>query len=207
MAPTQEIAVSVEGTHNGQPTRLAQSLSDKIGRQEFTVFVQSTKDGEVNLTWPNMSTLPKNVRFRLTDVATNTTKDMRGSSGYTFNATAGATREFKVQVELGGVTRAVIGNVVVNRTGGGRANGGPFQINYTLSAAATTTIRVLGSNGKEVFTVTRGRSDAAGENSATWNLKDNANRSVAPGSYKIEIIATTPEGDNVRRIVPVNVIR
>ena len=207
MAPTQEIAVSVEGMLNGQPTRLAQNLSDKSGRQEFKVFVQSTKDGEVNLTWPNMSTVPKNVRFRITDVATNTSKDMRGSSGYTFSGTAGATREFKVQMELGGVTRAVIGNVVVNRTGGGRAAGGPFQINYTLSSAATTTIRVLGSNGKEIFTVTRGRADNAGENSATWNLKDNANRSVAPGSYKIEIIATTPDGDNVRRIVPVNVIR
>jgi len=206
MAPTQDIAVSVETQVNGQATRLAQSLSDKQGKQEYKVLVQAKKDGEVNLTWPNMSTVPKNVSFRLVDVATNTTRDMRGTSGYTFTATAGQTREFKVQMDLGRSSTAVIGNVIVNRSGS-RQEGGPFTINYTLSSAASTTIRILGSNGKEIFTVTRGRADNAGQNTATWALKDNANRSVAPGTYKVEIIATTPDGDNVRRIVPVNVIR
>jgi flagellar hook assembly protein FlgD len=130
---------------------------------------------------------------------------MRTSSGYTFSATANSTREFKVQMDIGGAVRAVIGNLVVTRSG--RDRNSPFTINYTLSSAASTTIRILGNNGKEVFTVTRGRADNAGENSATWNLKDNANRSVAPGTYRVEIVATTSEGDNVRRIVPVNVIR
>ena len=205
MAPTQEIGVSVEGTVNGQITRMAQSLSEKQGKQEFKVMVKAEKEGEVNLTWPNMGTVPKNVHFRLVDVATNTTRDMRSSSGYTFNATAGSTREFKVQIESGAISKPTIGNVVVTRSG--RGPGSPFNINYTLSASAQTTIRILGSSGKEVFTVTRGRADNAGENTATWNLKDNANRSVAPGSYKVEIIATNNEGENVRRVVPVNVIR
>jgi hypothetical protein len=205
MAPTQEIALSVEAYLNGELTRVAQNLSDKAGKQEFKVFVQATKDGEVNLTWPNLSTVPKNIRLRLVDVATNTTRDMRTSSGYSFEATANSTREFKVQMDLGAATRAVIGNMVVTRSG--RDLNSPFNITYTLSAPATTTIRILGTNGKEVFTVTRGRADNAGENTATWNLKDNANRSVAPGTYRVEILATTAEGDNVRRIVPVNVVR
>jgi hypothetical protein len=205
MAPTQEVALSVESNINGQLTRAAQSLSDKAGKQEFRVFVQSTKEGEVNLTWPNLSTIPKNIRLRLVDVATNTTRDMRTSSGYSFEAAANSTREFKVQMDLGAATRAVIGNMVVTRSG--RDLNSPFNITYTLSAPATTTIRILGTNGKEVFTVTRGRADNAGENTATWNLKDNANRSVAPGTYRVEILATTAEGDNVRRIVPVNVVR
>jgi hypothetical protein len=208
MAPTQQIGVSVEGQINGQITRLAQNLSDKTGKQEFKVQVQATKEGEVNLTWPNLSTVPKNVRLRLVDVATNTSRDMRSSSGYTFNATAGSTREFKVQVDVGGVSRPTIGNVIVNRPGGrGPGGNSPFQINYTLSAGANVTVRILGSNGREVFTITRGKAAAAGENSETWNLKDNANRSVAPGTYRVEIVATTLEGDNVRRIVPINVVR
>ncbi|MBC8063371.1 MAG: hypothetical protein H7Y17_00950 [Chlorobia bacterium] len=209
-SPTQEVALSIEGMVNSLPARLAQNLTEKQGKQEFKVFVQAKKEGEVNLTWPNLSTVPKNIRVRLVDVATNASRDMRGTSGYTFNATAGSTREFKVQVDVGGIGRALIGNVVVSRNGGRAGEGGspsPFQINYTLSASASTTIRILGSNGKEVFTVTRGRADAAGENTATWNLKDNANRSVAPGTYRVEVTATTPEGDNVRRIVPVNLVR
>lgn len=206
MAPTQKVAVSVEAQVNGQPTRLAQSLSDKAGKQEFKVFVQSTQEGEVNLTWPNLSTLPKTARLRLVDVATNTTRDLRASSGYTFNATANSTREFKVQLDIGTGRGPTIGNVIVNRsiTKDPRS---PFQINYTLSAGATVTVRILGSNNREVFTVARGKAASAGENSESWALKDNANRQVAPGVYRVEIVATTPEGDNVRRIVPINVVR
>ena len=206
MAPTQDIAVSVETQVNGQATRLAQSLSDKQGKQEYRVLVQAKKDGEVNLTWPNMSTVPKNVRFRLVDTTASTARDMRSSSGYSYTATAGSTREFKVQVDVGVTSVPVIGNVVVTRSGD-KSGGSPFIVNYTLTAAASTTIRILGGNGREVFTVTRGRADAAGQNTAQWNLKDNANRSVAPGSYRMEIVATTPEGDNVRRVVPINVVR
>lgn len=206
MAPTQEVSVSVEGQMNGQPIRLAQSLRETGGKQEFKVFVDAKKDGEVNLTWPNLASLPKNVRARLIDVATSTTRDLRGSSGYTFNATAGSSREFKIQIEEGITSRPTIGNMIVTRSNT-RSMNSPFTINYTLSAAATTTVRVLGTNGKEIFTITRGRSDSAGEQTLSWNLKDNANRSVAPGTYQIELIATTEDGDNVRRVVPVNVIR
>jgi hypothetical protein len=210
MAPTQEVAVSIDGQVSGQPVRLAQSLRETGGKQEFKVLVETKKDGEVTLTWPNLASIPKNIRARLIDVATTTSKDLRGSSGYTFNGTAGATREFKIQIEEGQGARPTIGNLIVTRPGnrsGGPGGSSPFTISYTLSAAATTTIRVLGASGKEVFTVTRGRADSAGEKSVTWNLKDNANRSVAPGTYQIELIATTPEGDNVRRVVPVTVIR
>jgi hypothetical protein len=66
---------------------------------------------------------------------------------------------------------------------------------------------VLSASGKEVFTVTRGRADNSGENQVLWNLRDNANRAVAPGTYRVEILAETPDGERVRKIVPVNVIR
>src|SRR5690606_18435405 len=113
---------------------------------------------------------------------------------------------FNVTVEQAGSSRPVIGNVIVTNDGRDVANS-PITINYSLSADALVTVRVLSSTGKEVFTVTRGRSDSAGENSATWTLRDNANRAVAPGTYNVEISAETPNGERVRKIVPVNVIR
>ncbi|MBS1709300.1 MAG: hypothetical protein JSS65_11360, partial [Armatimonadetes bacterium] len=60
---------------------------------------------------------------------------------------------------------------------------------------------------KEVYTVSRGRADGTGQNAVTWMLRDSANRAVAPGTYKVEILAETPSGERVRKIVPVNVIR
>jgi len=205
MSPTQDVALSIDSTLNGQPTRLAQNISDRQGRQEFTFEVQSVKGGDTNVTWPNMSAVPKTVHFRLIDLTTNATRDMRASSGYTFTASANSTRSFKVQVDTGVSTGPVISNIVAARVG--RDRNSPFQINYSLASAASTTIRILSASGKEVFTVTRGRADNSGDNSATWNLKDNANRSVAPGTYRVEVTATTTDGTSVRRYVPINVVR
>ena len=205
MGPTQKVGVSIEGVSEGRPMRLAQNLSDRAGRQEWKVFVDVKEAGPVTITWPNVSTTPRNLRFRIQDVATGMSRDMRQTSGTTFTMNEPGMREFKVQVETGAVSRAVIGNVVVARPG--RSGNSPFTINYTLSSDATTSVRILSGAGKEIFTVTRGRADRAGENTVTWALRDNANVAVAPGTYRVEILAETEGGERVRKIIPINVIR
>lgn len=205
MAPTQKVAVAVSGMIDGRPTRMAQELSDRAGRQEWKVLVDVKEAGPVTITWPNVSTTPRNLRFRIEDVATGMSRDLRQASGLTFTMNEPGTREFRVQVDTGSVSRAVIGNVVVARPG--RDGNAPFTINYTLSTDATTTVRILSGAGKEIFTVSRGRADRAGENTVTWALRDNANVAVAPGAYRVEILAETPGGDRVRKIIPINVVR
>ena len=205
MAPKASLALSIASDKPGE-TRLAQSLLDNTGPMQWTIYVQNVKQQQVTLTWPNMSQVPKNVAFRITDVATGTSRNMRQTSGYTFTAAANTSRQFTVQATAGTASKAIIGNVVVSQ-GKGLDRNAPFTISYTLSADATTTIRILGANGQEVYTATRGRADVAGENTATWAMRDNANRAVAPGIYRVEITAETTDGERVRKIVPVNVIR
>lgn len=199
------VEVMVEDNVAGKKLMMSRTFADKLERREWRVFVRTNKAGDVTLTWPNASSVPKNVRFRLVDKATGTTRDLRAASGYTFNMSEAGTREFALQIEPGGASRAVIGNVVVTRPT--RDPAAPFTINYSLSADATTSIRILSGTGKEVFTITRGRADSTGENSATWAMRDNANRAVPPGSYRVEILAETTNGERVRKIVPVNVVR
>lgn len=205
MSPTQKVGVAVESTIDGRTMRMAQELSDRAGRQEWKVLVDVKEAGPVTITWPNVSTTPRNLRFRIEDVATGMSRDLRQASGLTFTMNEPGTREFRVQVDTGSVSRAVIGNVVVARPG--RDGNAPFTINYTLSTDATTTVRILSGAGKEIFTVSRGRADRAGENTVTWALRDNANVAVAPGAYRVEILAETPGGDRVRKIIPINVVR
>ncbi len=200
-----EVELAIVDTVKGQPTRMAQSLIDRAGRKEWTVSVRSEKAGDVTVTWPNIGTLPKNVRFRLVDEAAGVSKDLRAASGYTFTASEASTRELKLTMEVGGSTRPVIGDVLVTPTG--KAGSSPVNITYALSADAMVTVRILSGTGKEVFTLSRGRSESAGSNSVTWMLRDSANRAVAPGTYRVEILAETPSGERVRRIVPINVIR
>ncbi len=208
-APTQVIGLSVMGTLNGAPAKMAQSLSETKGRHEWTLKVDAKKAGDVTVTWPNLATVPKNVRFRITDKATGVSRFLRQSSGYTFHMEAPGSREFTVTSEVGGATAAVIGNVVVSQPGNGKAptRNAPFTIAYTLSSDATTSVRILSASGKEVYTASRGRADRSGENSVVWNLRNNANQSVAPGAYRVEIVAETAAGERIRKVIPVNVIR
>lgn len=204
-APNGKVTLAIEGELMGKPSRLASAFQANAKRHEWKVSVKAEEAGEVTLTWPNIGSVPRNVRLQLTDPATKTTRDLRFASNYTFRMDEPGTREFIVKLEPGTAGRAVIGNVLVTRPG--RDPRAPFTIAYSLSAQATTTIRVLSGTGREVYTVTRGRSDNAGENTAVWTMRDNANRAVAPGAYRVEILAETDTGERVRKIVPVNVVR
>ncbi len=201
------ISMAVEKDVNGQATRLAQALSDKAGRQEFKVSVFAKDAGPVTVTWPNLSTIPKNIRVRLVDTATGETRDLRKVSGYRFDAASASTREFKIQVETGTVSRAVIGNVVVTRNSRGTGGDSSVRLTYSLASDATTTVRILKANGSEVMTVSRGRADKAGQNEVVWNLMDQANRAMPPGTYRAEIVAEGQDGERVRKIVPIVISR
>ncbi|ARU39880.1 hypothetical protein CCB80_01505 [Armatimonadetes bacterium Uphvl-Ar1] len=205
-APGSKLEMAVIASVDGQPTRMAQAVADRAGRQEYKLVVNAKEAGDVTITWPNLPSIPRNMRVKLDDPATGTKRDLRASSGYTFRMDQPGTREFTLTVEKSGSSRPTIGNVIVGAAGRDASNS-PITISYSLSTDALVTVRILSGTGKEVYTVTRSRSDSAGENTATWTLKDNANRSVAPGTYSVEILAETPNGERVRKIVPVNVIR
>jgi hypothetical protein len=199
------VQLSVVGTVNGKQTRLAQALSTGNTRASYTVEVTAKETGNVTLTWPNVNQIPGNVQVQLIDKATGITRVMNKVSGYQFQATAGQTRSFTVQVQPGSTQRALISNVLVTRPT--RSRNAAFTINYTLSAAATTSIRILSASNTEVYTVSSGRADNGGNNSVNWNLRDNANRSVAPGSYRVEIVAESIDGTRSRVYSIVNVTR
>lgn len=209
MAPSQVVGLSIEDTVNGTPTKMAQTLSETRGRHEWKVIVESRKAGDVTVTWPNLATLPKSLRFRITDNATNVSRFLRQASGYTFRMDRPGKREFTLTAETGGASMAVIGNVTVSQPTGSAADrrSAPFTINYHLSADATTSVRILSASGKEIYSVSRGRADRAGENNVVWNLRNNANQAVAPGAYRVEILAETATGERIRKLIPVNVIR
>ncbi|MCB0825198.1 MAG: hypothetical protein KDC26_03335 [Armatimonadetes bacterium] len=204
-APGQNLELAIMDEMDGEVTRMAQAINDRVGRQSWTARVKVEEAGEVTLTWPTMASVPRGMRLRLEDNLTGEKRDLRTTSGYTFRMDQAGTREFTITAEPGGSNKPVIGNVTVLPAGKGPNS--PVVINYALSADALVTVRVLSASGKEVFTVTRGRAENSGENSVQWTLRDNANRAVAPGTYRVEILAETPNGERVRKLVPVNVVR
>jgi hypothetical protein len=98
----------------------------------------------------------------------------------------------------------MIGSIIATRSD--RSANSPLAIAYTLAGDATTTVRIL-RGGQEVYVATRGRADRAGENTVVWNLRDSANRAVAPGAYTVELTAESSTGERVRKLYPVNIVR
>ncbi|MER3496097.1 MAG: hypothetical protein C4320_04410 [Armatimonadota bacterium] len=143
----------------------------------------------------------------MTDKATGEVRDLRKYSGYTFDAQSRSVRDFTVALEPGQTNRPVIGSVIVTASSRDAGRNSPVTVAYTLGSDATTSVRILSGSGREVYTVTRGRADRAGANSVTWNLRDNANRAVAPGTYRVEILAEGDGGERVRKYAVVNVTR
>jgi hypothetical protein len=201
------ISLSIEKTIGAVTERLTQSLSDQPGKQEFDVKVESTEAGPVTVTWPNLSTIPKNIRVRLVDTETGETRDLRKVSGYTYQAGIKSTKSLKIQLETGVASRAIIGNVVVSQTGRSGSGSESVRIAYALGSDATTTIRVLNNKGAEQAILASGRSSRAGQNEIAWNLRDAANRSVAPGTYRVEIVVEGADGERMRKVVLITVVR
>jgi len=198
------ISLTVNESVSGKVVPMAQVLRTTGGNsQSWDVSVSSKAAGPVSVSWPNLSTVPSDVQFKLTDVSTGATRDLRRGTVYTFNATAGSTRAFKIEAVPGVAQRAVIANVQVNQV---RGLSGSVSIAYVLASDATVSVRVL-QNGKSIYQAISGRADRAGTNTATWTLRDSANRQVAPGLYQIEVTAEGADGQRVHRTIPVTVTR
>lgn len=187
------------------PSHYAQDVREARGRLTYQLQFVAFEAGTYSLTWPNISQVPKNVRFRMVDRQTGVTRDLRTSSSYTITMDRPGARLFDITVEPGATGRAVIGGVQVISEG--RDRNAPVTIQYSLTASAQTTVRVLSPSGKEIYTAVRGRADSTGVNAVTWNKRDNAGRSVAPGNYIVEILVETSEGQRVRVTRPVVVVR
>jgi hypothetical protein len=203
VAPVKS-AISLSVKESGGTQKYASMFTDKLAKHSWEIEVNSRVAGPVTLTWPNLQSVPKNVQFRLVDPSTGRTVNVRRTSGYTFQAEARVNRRFTLEMEPGVAARPVIGLITATRSS--KLANAPLTINYTLAADATTTVRIL-SGGREVFVPARARADRRGQNTIVWNLRDSANRVVAPGAYTVEITAESDSGERVRSFYPINIIR
>lgn len=204
MAPVSNaISLAIQDTVSGKVTPLAQSMRSTGGNnQTWNVQVTSKSAGAVTLNWPNITTVPSDVQFQLTDTSNGATRDIRMGSGYTYNATAGQVRSFTITAVPGSASRAIISGISASLP----RQGGVVSISYVLASNATVSVAIL-QNGRVIYNAVQGRAASAGTNTATWNLRDAANRAVAPGLYQVQITAEGANGERVYRTFPVTVTR
>lgn len=200
--PLPERPVNLVILKSGTGTPLMQEIRPAANRQQFDLVVEAPAGEEVTLTFPNLNTVPQGFRLRLTDLNTGRTVDLRTAPEYRFVST-GRTR---LQITAERVTRtgALITSVNVSATGRGVSS---VSISYVLADNAQTSIHILGSDGRPIANLHRGRAATRGVNTVAWNLRDDQGRAVPPGTYQVQVEARTDDGQVARVARPLVLTR
>jgi hypothetical protein len=187
-------------------SRLSQDVREmSLGKEEYRLRVRPVTAGaDVVISWNDIVTSNRRQRLSIKDMATGRTLAMQPSGAYTFRADENVTpREFVITVLPDAAGKLVIGAV---RIAGGSRGAGDFSIQYSLSADAMVTVRILGTTGKTIANLDS-RSRSAGANAVSWNGRNTNGVAVAPGVYMVEITAETASGERARTTTPVTVTR
>jgi len=162
---------------------------------------QQSKD--VVLTWPNLVDVPKSYTPKLVDIDAGVTKYMRTASSYRYSSGSGGVRRFRIVAQAGKTGRLLVTGLSVNTS---RALGGA-TVSYNLSTDATADVRIKSLAGRTVRSLAKGRGVTRGISGLSWNYRDEAGRAVPAGSYLLEVVATTPEGEIAKAVHPFLVAR
>jgi len=81
--------------------------------------------------------------------------------------------------------------------------GGQAAIQFSLSAAASVTVRILNAAGRPVRTVCQARNCDAGTDLMLWDCRTDGGLSAPNGTYLVEMIAASPDGSRSRAITTV----
>ncbi len=186
----------------GASVQYGQDYRNQSTKQSWVYNVYTQKAGLTAVTWPNISSLPSNVRLTIKDLKTGRSVDMRRSSSTSYSALSKSTRSFLVEATPLGTTALRIGTTRTQYSKSGSTRTARLQ--YVLSNSSHTTVRVL-KNGVEVVKLAVDQVDAAGTRILSWNCTKGMGAPVDAGQYVFELSCEGPAGDVATRQVPFTV--
>ena len=153
------------------------------------------------LNWNNTSKLPRGMRLTLIDQETGTRQMMNTSVSYTFTPSRGVTtRKFQILAEPRLPGRLFVNNLHVE-TRLSRSTAASALISYEVSGASEANVEIHSGTGRVIRHLSSGRAVSTGANQVLWDLKDDQGRTLAAGTYMIQITVRTPEGEQARSII------
>jgi subtilisin family serine protease len=182
---------------------LAQDLR-RAGKRTMRWELDITTDkpnAEVTLHWQQEVPLPPGMRLTLIDSLTGQRISMNRQSAYTFRTDENNRRHFVIEAQPARLSQLRITQLNVTST-----RGNQVTIQYALNTPATVQVMIQDAAGRTVARLTGG-TRSAGLNSATWNGRTDEGVAVPPGTYQIQIIATSEEGEVARAVRPLLITR
>lgn len=195
-----------------EPVRVHLLASDQPAAVELkdaslpsTWALEATTPGsgtQVKLTWPDLSRVPNSVRVYLVDEATGARRYMRTTEGYTYkSAKANETRRFRVEAKPADGSGLAITSAVAS------AGGGAASVAFTLSAPASVSVSVRNIAGRVVCDVAQDKACDAGTTTLSFDGRSTRGTRLPGGRYLVEVIARADDGQQVSRVVALEVRR
>ncbi|MBI2300366.1 MAG: hypothetical protein HYU66_15710 [Armatimonadetes bacterium] len=189
-------AVSLSVPHVGWPGdgRAAADIREADGRAKtWDLLVESTGGAsDVTLSWPDLSAVPADVGLVLTDLESGQARWLRSAGSYRCQLDADGTRRLRLTAQRASTNALQIARLDVVQTRGGGS------VSYTLTGPAEVTVRLTSPTGQVLRSLTSGRAAPGGNDQVAFTPTDGQGRPLPNGLYRIEMIATSADGRQVR---------
>ncbi|MBD3293424.1 MAG: hypothetical protein GF393_10905, partial [Armatimonadia bacterium] len=158
----------------------------------WPMTVQGPAGQRIVVRWPDLTSVPGNVKPVLVDEAAGREIYMRTAQSYEFTAGEGS-RELTIKLSGGDAALAV-------STPAARSIGAGAEITYTLSADAEVEVRVLNIAGRVIDTVVTGDLQTAGAQRVTWDGVSARGTKAPGGTYLVVVRARAASGQQTQAI-------
>lgn len=161
-----------------------------------------TEGRQVELMLPDLSAVPTTHGVLLYDRTADKSVSMRTTSVYRFRAGAEGVRELELQV-----ARSAAGALQISTLGAQPSSAGGAQVVFSLSQAAETSVEVLNIAGRTVRVVEDAHLRLAGIHTIVFDGRNSGGALVPAGRYLVAVSARAENGEQVRRMMTVNLSR
>jgi YVTN family beta-propeller protein len=168
-------------------------------KMAWDVLISTNVAGDVNVTYPNLSGLPRSLRAYVVDLDTGKRQFMRTTSQFTFRANGSGLTQKRLRIEVtGGVDSRLQMNALQAAVAGGDLSRW-VRLSFVLNREASLQTRVLSPTGKMVRAFPP-QSAQKGLNVVHWDGKSQTGGMVARGPYVVELLARDEEGEQVKAV-------
>lgn len=186
------------GAHSGAYGVEVQPIS-RSARWEFTVET-ARPDQEVILRWPNVTQLPRSANLVLVNLQTGERRYLRTTPSYRSRTDSNGVGRFRIEMaSSGGLLRVTNVQVATGR-------GNQHTIGFHLTGEATVQVNIM-AGGKPVRALLSQASRSAGMHQVSWDGRDQSGVALPPGSYTVEIRATSEDGQVARAVTTIILTR
>lgn len=161
-------------------------------------------DTEVELHWPDLTRLPRDLRPTLMDDEAGRQCAMRTVRSYRYRTAAGSSlRRFRLTVARGAEGALRISGLTRSLPRGGRT----MTFHFSLTRSATTTVAVYNAAGRLVRRLPVGDALPRGLNSVEWDLRAGTGTLVPSGAYVCRVQCRSEDGQSSSAVTAIHVTR